>query len=212
MSLYVVPKTETSVQVIHMDDLVKSLIDAGHTVVATGGAYPRMQVKEVPVNVAAAASVLAGLSRFVVGHGPGGATLAEEVNSRVEAAAASDVPPAVPEEDEQEKKVTSVYNPNRDGRVPGADNSKVPDSIDLDLLKGYVCASCHIYNLFESADETWYSVQKGRSIGVFQNFQDVVKPMIHGVKGAYYRKYASAEKANAAFDEALAKGQVQLFT
>ncbi|KAF5335705.1 hypothetical protein D9611_009604 [Ephemerocybe angulata] len=77
------------------------------------------------------------------------------------------------------------------------------------VISGFVCVNCNTHNLLRPARETWYVVTIGRQVGVFQGWH-VVQPLVLGVSGACYRKYPSHEDALAAFNEALALGNVQI--
>ncbi|KAF5339984.1 hypothetical protein D9611_012412 [Ephemerocybe angulata] len=75
-------------------------------------------------------------------------------------------------------------------------------------ISGFVCVNCNTHNLVRPARETWYVVTVGLQVGVFQGWHSV-QPLVSGVRGACYRKYASQEDAVAAFQEALTSNNVR---
>ncbi|KAF6759466.1 hypothetical protein DFP72DRAFT_1063834 [Ephemerocybe angulata] len=77
------------------------------------------------------------------------------------------------------------------------------------VISGFVCASCNAHNLLRPSRETWYVVTVGRQVGVFQGWH-TAQPLVSGVSGTCYRKYPSHEEALAAFEEAMAQGNVAI--
>ncbi|KAF5309696.1 hypothetical protein D9611_014706 [Ephemerocybe angulata] len=90
-----------------------------------------------------------------------------------------------------------------------AEAPRATTDLNTGVISGFVCASCNTHNLLRPARETWYVITVGRQVGVFQGWH-IVQPLVSAVSGACYRKYPSREEALAAFNEALAMGNVQI--
>ncbi|KAJ7589298.1 hypothetical protein C8J56DRAFT_1048938 [Mycena floridula] len=57
--------------------------------------------------------------------------------------------------------------------------------------------------------ENWYAVTRGTQVGIFNDWNDAARHVV-GVKGAVFKRYGTRTEAEAAFNAALAKGNVQV--
>ncbi|TFK18314.1 hypothetical protein FA15DRAFT_709973 [Coprinopsis marcescibilis] len=183
------------IQIVSFRQVVNVLAQANMIVVSD---VALSQATECPLNLEASSTIVSVLEKLglKVKHTPSQTVIVDGV-------APLSLKPQDP------AKAPTVFNPNRDGVTPGsgsADGTEQPGH-KFDTLNGFCCASCHVYNLFQNASDTWYSVTTGLKTGVFKGW-DVVEPLVNGVKDNKYKKCKDLKEATEHFQDAKANGRV----
>ncbi|KAJ7598161.1 hypothetical protein C8J56DRAFT_880828 [Mycena floridula] len=88
--------------------------------------------------------------------------------------------------------------------IAGSSSSQAPENPHF-----LTCPQCQHRFPPPPPCENWYAVTHGTQVGIFNDWNDAVRHVVR-VKGAVFKRYVTRTEAEAAFNTALTKGNIQV--